>query len=61
MRGFVDHQKAQITGNFTTATFDVITIGEDWKIVSSLDELAVPPILEMTRQLSPPRIELPPG
>jgi hypothetical protein len=60
MRGFIDHQKDQITGSFTTATVDVATIGEDWETVPSLDRLVVQPILLMARQVSPPRIELPP-
>jgi len=58
-RGFVDHQKDQISGTFTTETFDVTTIAKDWEIVPSLDQLAVKPSLTMIRQLCPPRIELP--
>jgi hypothetical protein len=60
-RGFIDHQRGEIsTRGFTTEIFDVMTIGEDWEVVASLDKLAVQPILVMTRQLSPPRIELAP-
>jgi hypothetical protein len=60
MRGFVNNQSGQISSRgFTTEIFDAATIGEDWEVVASLNKLAAQPILVMTRQLSPMRIELP--
>lgn len=59
-RGFFNPQSGQtVTRSFTTETFDVSTIGENWEVVPSLDNRAVQPILIMTRYLPRSRVEFP--
>jgi hypothetical protein len=61
MRGFLDHQKQQVTTRgFTTGVIDTQNVGEDWEIIPSLERLAVRPLLTMSSQVCPMRFE-PPG
>jgi len=58
MRGFLDHQKQQVTTRgFTTGVIDTQNVGEDWEIIPSLERLAVRTLLTMSSQVCPMRFE----
>lgn len=61
-QGFFDYQRqTSATAGFTTGVIDMHAIGTEWQKVSSLESLAIKPVLLFTRKNLPPRVPTPPG